>query len=368
MRVLLVLRGNKKSLFGGGGAERRFVRVIQYLKNHGVDDVKIICNKEMAINFFKAGLIEDSDILVFPNRYLGIIGFNLWLIYKILKLKPDIIHLILIQRSLLPFYLFLLFYRKIFVVLTVAWAIYIKGDLDPITKFLSMILFSRANIIDLLYPSAAKNNIFSKYSNKLRITPCSFTDYNEYTSLNSKDNIISFVGRLIDQKRPFLFLEVIKSLKSEDYDLIKNWKFVILGDGKLKREIIDFIEKNDLRDVCELSADYTSKNLLSRSKIFVTLQYPTNYPSQALLEAMACENAVIATRDEDTKRIINDENGLLVNDSLLEIRDALKFLMLNESLVSKLGKNAREFVLREHNIERFSKYLLEIWEQGFNKK
>ncbi|PNV80067.1 MAG: hypothetical protein C0196_03510 [Dictyoglomus turgidum] len=360
MKVLLVLRGNKNSLYGGGGAERRFGRVVQFLNN---DNIKIICNKEMAINFLKSGVIKDKRLLIYPEGNMGILKFNIWLINKIKVLKPDVIHLVLIQKSLLPFYIALKTILKEFsVVLSIAWTKYLGSNIEPNIRILSRLLFSRAQLIDLLYPSAIKSSILRPYLKKVRITPCSFTDYNEFKSAK-KENVVTFVGRLIKEKRPFLFLEVIRILRDRYPDVIKNWKFIILGDGYLKRKIMDYIERNNLSDLVFTSSSYSSKEILKKSKIFVTLQILTNYPSQALIEAMACENAVIATKDDDTLRLVTSETGIIVNDDPYEIAEALRFLMINENLIVQKGKEARKKVIEEHRLDIFAEYLINLWKE-----
>jgi glycosyltransferase involved in cell wall biosynthesis len=101
-----------------------------------------------------------------------------------------------------------------------------------------------------------------------------------------------------------------------------------------------------------------SFDLLSRSKIFLSIQKWNNYPYQTLLEAMSCECAIIATDVGETRKIVDDECAVLIPYDASALRDAIFFLLSNPARVRELGKNARKRLLREHTIERYMEYFL----------
>lgn len=101
--------------------------------------------------------------------------------------------------------------------------------------------------------------------------------------------------------------------------------------------------------------------------IFYSIQKDNNYPSQSLMEAMACENAIIASDVGETRRLVTEDEGILVPLSAEKIADAIQFLLSNPAECYKFGTNARKKVLNEHSIENFSNYFFEIT-KSFNNK
>jgi len=359
IKVLIVIRG--KSLKGGGGAERRFIRLLDFLNR---SDIKLITNREFAESIFESRILKNRDLIIYPNRSLSIIEFNIWLVNAITRIKPDVIHLPLIQKSLIPFYIWLnLLNNKINVTSSIVWTKYLlTNSLSFMDKFIGYLIYKKSKVIDVLYPSALNNSNFKKYLSKIKITPCSFTDYEVFKPSLYKENLVVFAGRLIPEKNPLLFLYAIREIKNRYPKLFLNWKFLILGRGKLEDRIKNFIFLNSFGDNVELKSVYSTHDYLSRSKIFVSLQYPTNYPSQSLLEAMATENAIIATDDEDTRLLIDNNCGILIKSNIVELVDSLIKLMIDENLRQKLAKNARHKVISQHRIEIFAKYITELWE------
>ena len=85
---------------------------------------------------------------------------------------------------------------------------------------------------------------------------------------------------------------------------------------------------------------------LKQSKIFISIQKDNNYPSQSLLEAMACENAIIASDVGETRKLVTENEGILVPLSAEKIADAIQFLLENPAECERLGKNARKKGIR----------------------
>ena len=64
---------------------------------------------------------------------------------------------------------------------------------------------------------------------------------------------MKILGRLVDQKDPFTFLKAINKIPQ-----IINFKSLIVGSGYMKKDILKFINNNNLKD--RLShIDYTRK-------------------------------------------------------------------------------------------------------------
>jgi glycosyltransferase involved in cell wall biosynthesis len=73
----------------------------------------------------------------------------------------------------------------------------------------------------------------------------------------------------------------------------------------------------------------------------------------AILEAMACGKAVVATRVGGIPEIIRHcENGLLVNpNDSIGLGEALCSLLKNQQMSEELGNNASKYAIQNHSLE-----------------
>jgi GalNAc-alpha-(1->4)-GalNAc-alpha-(1->3)-diNAcBac-PP-undecaprenol alpha-1,4-N-acetyl-D-galactosaminyltransferase len=192
------------------------------------------------------------------------------------------------------------------------------------------------------------------------VAPCSFIDYeNTDIGIAQKENIISFAGRLNEYKGVLILLDSIKSILTTN----KGLKIYILGKGPMQHIIEEFIKQNSLSDSVFLLFLKDPKWILRKSKIFLSLQKDENYPSQSLLEAMACSNAVIATDVGLTHKLVDSSVGILIERNSFQLTNAVNLLLSDSERLNLMGKQARIKVLREHNVDRFMNYLIDIYEE-----
>lgn len=194
---------------------------------------------------------------------------------------------------------------------------------------------------------------------KISVSPNSFINYEKYMPQYPKENSVIFLSRLKEIKNPMLFLHAIKILNEGNRDS-SGIKFYIFGDGPLESDIINFINNYRLSNVYFGGLVYETWKHLSNSKVFVSIQEGNNYPSQALIEAMACENAIIASDVGETRLLVSDNEGILVNLSAADIANAINELFTTPGLIEKLGKNARKKVIENHTIEKFADYFYSL--------
>ncbi len=191
------------------------------------------------------------------------------------------------------------------------------------------------------------------------ISPCSFIDYTNFYPENPKENIVVFMGRLVSLKKPLLFLEAVTIFNST-YSNSKEVKFLILGTGTEEGAMKQFVKEHNLSNVIFKGKVSRPEKYLQRSKIFISIQQTENYPSQALMEAMACENAVIASDVGETRKIVTENEGVLVELDANKIAKALIFLFSNPDTLQAKGRSARKKVMQEHTISRFKEYFYQL--------
>jgi glycosyltransferase involved in cell wall biosynthesis len=223
-----------------------------------------------------------------------------------------------------------------------------------------------ADIVDFLSPyildGIKKLGIKIKIEN-ISIAPCSFVDYSNCKIGEKKEFAVAFCSRLEPDKNPMLFLEAAKEILKKSPHV----KFHILGEGSLVSEVKSFITENKLRNRINFQFSKNPPEIFAETSVFVSLQSGTNYPSQSVLEAMACGNAVIASNRGDTQLFINEQNGVLVDLKLESVVNAIEKLINNPALANKLGINGRDFVMKNHTIEKASAYYLNLIDKAYKK-
>jgi len=195
------------------------------------------------------------------------------------------------------------------------------------------------------------------------VSPCSFIDYSKCKDSENKKPEVVFCSRLEPDKNPLLYLEAAKVILKNHPDI----KFHLLGEGSLVNEIKRYIEENNLGKNINFTFHKNPPELFSRTLIFVSLQTSTNYPSQSLLEAMACGNAVVASDTGDTRLLVNENNGILVPLNVKMITEAIESLLNRKDLALKLGRRSSNDVRTRHNIENYSNYFLGLIQKAYEK-
>jgi glycosyltransferase involved in cell wall biosynthesis len=225
-------------------------------------------------------------------------------------------------------------------------------------------VLKNADKIDFLSP-----NIVELYNKKIghiedkriTITPNSFINYDNYYPDANKENNVIFLSRLWPKKNPILFLQSIK-LFNEKYKDITYINYYIIGEGGLEENIKEYILKNKLPNTYFIGRTLEPWEYLRKSKVFISIQQINNYPSQSLIEAMACENAIIASNVGETKLLVTENEGILVDLNPESIADAIYKLFTTQGLIERLGANARKKVIENHSVEKYADYFYSITE------
>lgn len=134
-----------------------------------------------------------------------------------------------------------------------------------------------------------------KFYNKNIIIPNGW-DSEKYKSdylKKSKKFKIIFVGRLVEQKDPFTFLKAIKLYFIRNNDFVVH----ILGDGKLRKEMEKFVDRNKLNKNVKFLG-WVSKEKMIEEYQSASLQVAPSLDegmSIAILEALSCGQYIIST-------------------------------------------------------------------------
>lgn len=176
--------------------------------------------------------------------------------------------------------------------------------------------------------------------------------------IHGEDTIISFIGRLVEEKGIIDLLKGFSKIKN------KNLKLLIIGDVAPG--------ERDLKTVKEIEEYKTNKNiiftgrredvnnLLMISDIFCLPSYREGLP-RSIIEAMSMKNAIIATNIRGCREQVQDGvNGFLVPLNNPEIiADKINTLIDNPNLLNKFKESSLELARDYYDEEKIVKFQIE---------
>jgi glycosyltransferase involved in cell wall biosynthesis len=137
-----------------------------------------------------------------------------------------------------------------------------------------------------------------------------------------------------------------------------------LGEGALETSMRRQVHELGLDAHVTIRFEPQPTCLLNESSIFVSLQSEENYPSQSLLEAMACGNAIVATDVGETWRLVDETTGVRVLATPAALASAINQLLADPALAER-QRAARQRVLAAHAPERFLAYMIGVYQHAF---
>ena len=158
-------------------------------------------------------------------------------------------------------------------------------------------------------------------------------------SLENKENLISFVGRLDREKNVISLLEIFK-----EANLPSDWKLQIIGDGKEKNNLEKFVEENQLKNRVIFHGtknSYEILELLRKSKIFGFTSLKEALPT-VLVEAMFCSNTIISYNcNYGPSDIVKNNSGFLIDvNNKEDFIQKLEMLTNSDEKLEKMMENA----------------------------
>lgn len=181
----------------------------------------------------------------------------------------------------------------------------------------------------------------------------------EKYNINITKKIISFVGRMEEQKGIIPFIENFNKYKGNFDDSI----FLLAGSGDQQEQVKQMIEKYRLQKYFKL-IDYTNniEEIYNITDIFFLPSLYEGLP-MVLLEAMSYGNAVIAmdvgsigeiVKDKETGYLVERGNYNLFMNRLIELKD-------NRNNMEMYSKRAFDFIKKNYNIKDYTREMEKIY-------
>ncbi|MEK7632310.1 MAG: glycosyltransferase [Patescibacteria group bacterium] len=160
------------------------------------------------------------------------------------------------------------------------------------------------------------------------------------------------VGRLVSRKGHLKVLEAMKSIPNSTY--------TIVGDGPMKKEILDTIKTFDLESrvtILQHVSDGKLPEVYATHDVFLMPSTKSTNDREGFgivaLEAALFGLPVIATNQPGVdEAVIQGRTGLLIDDTIADLAKAIIELAADEPLRHRLGRNGRERVIGEFTREK----------------
>lgn len=335
-----------------GGAERRLCRIFNEIsKGSNKFDILIIGRKEYIDKFVKSNIDNVEFNLIICKTTIEAIRYLLKKRYKTVCFYDARIRIMPI--------LFLEKLLKARLLMVVAYTNFSMLKFNNFKERSAFYITSLlCNHVDCLYPSnILKKHSILRYKN-VTVTPNSFTNLEKFKA-SDKRNLIVFSSRLVEGKNCDIALQSINECRKElEYN-----KFVvyICGEGIHRKDLEKYVNDKGLDNLVKFLGYIDTSEILSRTKIFLSLQTENNYPSQSLLEAISSGCYIIASNSGDTELIVKKEFGTILNLNYKDISNAIKeYLRKNDKEKEDIINNSRLFAEGNFDIKQSVRYFEEL--------
>lgn len=181
-------------------------------------------------------------------------------------------------------------------------------------------------------------------------------------NLDQKARYIGFVGNLA----PWQGVEYLIQAAPLIITACPDVHFLIVGDGKMKNEWMLLAQELNVRDKFNFIGTVPHKHVplyINASDVCVVYKKPlkSGYSPLKLYEYMACEKPIVASRLEGFEILEQQNAGVLVRpEDPEEFAKAIIKLLKDGKLRESMGKNGREYVVKNHSWEAIGRKIAEI--------
>jgi len=215
----------------------------------------------------------------------------------------------------------------------------------PVSKFLGEIVQKRYGL--------SKNKIIP-INNVLKD---SFSKVKKIES-ESKYTIVC-VGRLVNEKGHRILFHAFKNLIDGGFEV----KLSIVGEGPLRNSLERLSDVLNISNDCTFHGNVSHKDVIAITKNSFCTVIPSAYEGlpYVLLESMALEKPIVASRIDSIQEVIKDGyDGLLFlpGDSN-DLCKKLSMLIKDKALCEKIKQNARKNFVNNYSLDEQMPYIIE---------
>ena len=354
-----------------GGAERRYAWVYQELRRRHVPIVLAI-NESLLVKLQRIGVLPQHEAPEFLLKepmgkrlfalrkldyLLGLCSLSKW----IRRRRPHVLHVVLGGAYLaLPLQLIGAAPPAVLSVVCPSLSELVGSSAGLLFYRLALRLASRVDTLtDSVRRMVAHEGV---PPSRIQVSPGSCVDTSRFHPAEKQPWVV-FSGRLIPEKDPLTYVRACALACERLNGRLPGLRIFLLGDGPLLGEVKTLIGQLRLEPWIQTGWTEHVESILSQAMVFVSLQRTDNYPSQALLEAMASGAAIIATDVGLTSTLVDATVGRLVQADPPQVAQAIVEMLEDPVGTSAKGQQARERVVRDHSLDRYLAYIQHLYRQ-----
>ncbi len=194
-----------------------------------------------------------------------------------------------------------------------------------------------------------------------------YKDIRSQLGIAANDLLVLFIARFTAHKQPLALIKAFAQAAAQ----LPHLHLLLVGDGDQKEEAVRLIDQLQLQDRITLEKFRQDvPDVLAAADIFVLPSLWEGLPI-GLLEAMAMGKAIIASRVDGTKEIIeHGVNGWLVDteDLVNQLRDALVQLAGDPAKRERFSLQAMDTVRQRFNAADMTRRIENIYKEVLAKK
>lgn len=212
----------------------------------------------------------------------------------------------------------------------------------------------------IVIPNGANTDLFKPMNQK---------EVRKKLKFDQDANYVCFVGTLAAWQGVEYLIQSAPLILKE----IPNTKFLIVGDGQMKEELVELAEKTGVSDKFIFTGIVPYDDVpkyINASGVCVVPKRPlkSGYSPLKLYEYMACGKPVVASRLEGFEILEKQKAGILVEpEKPEELAKAVIRLLKDEKLREEMGRNGREYVVKYHSWEAVAERVAEVCEDAVRK-
>ena len=319
----------------------------------------------------------NDNVILHELKYKAKLGYytNIWQMKKLYKsIKPDIINVHYASG-----YGTLARLAKLPNIILNVWGSDVY-DFPNESKIKKMILHKNIFYAKKL---ASTSNVmarevyrqFPELKKEIKITPFG-VDTDKFKKISSKRSNKFIIGNIkaLSSKYGIKYIilgvdDFMKKLKAEKKDY-QNVECQIYGDGEDKEELEKLVKSLGLEKNILFKGRIPNEEVpkvLSTFDVFCAASIINSESfGVAIVEAMACEVPVIATKIDGFNEVMVDNvTGLMVEkENYEEISKALWYIYNNKEKCDEFGKNGRKRVLEKYDWNKNVKTMIDVFEKG----
>ena len=201
------------------------------------------------------------------------------------------------------------------------------------------------------------NAIHTQFINRLEARKHFVNNYN----LPPEAIWICSMGRMYPSKRFDILVELTSNLKRE----FNNIHVILIGDGPENSKLKEMAHELNLqKDITFTGEVPEASKWLMGMDIFCSPSLSEGLPN-VIMEASAAGLSVVAWNLPSIEELlINDSMGYLIKtNDLIKMKEALRLLIMSESLRARLGSKAKDHIKKHFSLDRYVEGLTSVYEQ-----